>query len=120
MRHFYIITLILHQVALLVAGLRKDCQDVIQEGCSGVVWESYKVDPYVKKISDQFYAFQDRVEELLLTDEEVIISPFTSELSSQCACISIVNRWVVLLTDCCRGQSFGDLSVLSRCLQGDH
>lgn len=54
-----------------MAGLRKDCQDVILEGCSGVVWESYKVDPYVKKMADQFYAFQDRVEELLVIDEEV-------------------------------------------------
>lgn len=41
------------------------------EGCSGVVWESYKVDPFVKKMAEQFYAFQDKVEELLLIDEEV-------------------------------------------------
>ena len=65
-----------HQVALLVAGLRRDCQEVILEGCSGVVWESYKVDPFVKKMAEQFYAFQDKVEELLQIDEEVItLSP---------------------------------------------
>ena len=58
-------------MALLVAGLRRDCQEVILEGCSGVVWESYKVDPFVKKMAEQFYAFQDKVEELLQIDEEV-------------------------------------------------
>ena len=59
------------RVALLVAGLRRDCQEVIMEGCSGVVWESYKVDPFVKKMAEQFYAFQDKVEELLQIDEAV-------------------------------------------------
>jgi len=69
-----------HQVALLVAGLRRDCQEVILEGCSGVVWESYKIDPFVKKMAEQFYAFQDRVEELLLIDEEVrdVIDVYTT------------------------------------------
>ena len=67
-------------MALLVAGLRRDCQEVILEGCSGVVWESYKVDPFVKKMAEQVYAFQDKVEELLQIDEEV------------CTLLSICNK----------------------------
>lgn len=46
---------------------------MILEGCTGVVWESYKVDPFVKKMAEQFYAFQDRVEELLQIDEEITV-----------------------------------------------
>ena len=72
-------------MALLVAGLRRDCQEVILEGCSGVVWESYKVDPFVKKMAEQFYAFQDKVEELLQIDEEV------------CTLCNICNRGLIVL-----------------------
>ena len=39
-------------ITLLVAGLRKDVQQLITEGCA-LVWESYKLDPYVQGYPEQ-------------------------------------------------------------------
>lgn len=52
-----------------------------------MVWESYKVDPYVKKMAEQFYTFQDRVEELLQIDEEITIEVRALETCSYSATV---------------------------------
>lgn len=54
----------------LVAGMRKDVQALIQEGAS-LVWESYKLDPYVQKFSETIVGFQERVEELVIIGEQL-------------------------------------------------
>ena len=40
-------------IVLLVAGLRKEVQNLIAEGV-GLVWESYKLDPYVQRLAEFF------------------------------------------------------------------
>ncbi|XP_066142886.1 dynein heavy chain, cytoplasmic isoform X6 [Euwallacea fornicatus] len=54
----------------LVAGMRKDVQNLIQEGAS-LVWESYKLDPYVQKFSETIVGFQEKVEELVIIGEQL-------------------------------------------------
>lgn len=54
----------------LVAGMRKEVQALISEGIQ-LVWESYKLDPYVQKFSDTIVSFQERVEELVLVGEQL-------------------------------------------------
>jgi len=50
--------------------MRKDVQDLIEEGAS-LVWESYKLDPYVKKFSETIVSFQEKVEELVIIGEQL-------------------------------------------------
>ncbi|ESP05087.1 hypothetical protein LOTGIDRAFT_151884 [Lottia gigantea] len=57
-------------LALLVAGLRKDVQELIAEGCS-LVWESYKLDTYVQRLSDGVFTFQEKVDDLLAMEAEI-------------------------------------------------
>ncbi|XP_044746185.1 dynein heavy chain, cytoplasmic isoform X2 [Coccinella septempunctata] len=54
----------------LVAGMRKDVQNVISEGIQ-LVWESYKLDSYVQRLSDLVVSFQERVEELVIVGEQL-------------------------------------------------
>ncbi|XP_057661058.1 dynein heavy chain, cytoplasmic isoform X2 [Diorhabda carinulata] len=54
----------------LVAGMRKEVQQVIAEGIQ-LVWESYKLDPYVQRFSDLVVSFQERVEELVFVGEQL-------------------------------------------------
>ncbi|XP_050295050.1 dynein heavy chain, cytoplasmic isoform X2 [Anthonomus grandis grandis] len=54
----------------LVAGMRNDVQTLIQEGAS-LVWESYKLDPYVQKFSETIVGFQEKVEELVIVGEQL-------------------------------------------------
>ncbi|KAL1512644.1 hypothetical protein ABEB36_002203 [Hypothenemus hampei] len=54
----------------LVASLRNDVQTLIKEGAS-LVWESYKLDPYVQKLSEMIVAFQEKVEELVIIGEQL-------------------------------------------------
>ena len=44
----------------LVAGLRKDVLGLVSEGI-GLVWESYKLDPYVQRLSECVVSFQEKV-----------------------------------------------------------
>lgn len=44
----------------LVAGLRKEVLNLISEGF-GLVWESYKVDQYVLRLSECVTQFQEKV-----------------------------------------------------------
>ncbi|CAG9813267.1 unnamed protein product [Phaedon cochleariae] len=54
----------------LVAGMRKEVQQLIAEGIQ-LVWESYKLDPYVQRLSDNVVGFQERVEELVIVGEQL-------------------------------------------------
>lgn len=44
----------------LVAGLRRDVLFQVSEGMA-LVWESYKLDPYVQKLSEVVLLFQEKV-----------------------------------------------------------
>ncbi|XP_050421392.1 dynein heavy chain, cytoplasmic isoform X3 [Adelges cooleyi] len=54
----------------LIAGLHKDTQALIAEGIQ-MVWESYKLDQYVQKYAEQILAFQEKVEDLLVVEEQL-------------------------------------------------
>lgn len=54
----------------LVAGLRKDALSLINEGLA-LVWESYKLDNYVQRLSDCVVSFQEKVEDLLVVEEQL-------------------------------------------------
>ena len=51
-------------MTLLVAGMRKDVQNLIIEG-TNLVWESYKLDPYVGRYAESVVNFQEKVDDLL-------------------------------------------------------
>ena len=36
-----------------------------------LVWESYKLDPYVQKFADVVSTFQERVDDLLVAEEQI-------------------------------------------------
>lgn len=54
----------------LVAGLRRDVQALIAEGV-GLVWESYKLVQYVQRFSECVIQFQEKVEDLLVVEEQL-------------------------------------------------
>ncbi|XP_055612109.1 dynein heavy chain, cytoplasmic isoform X2 [Uranotaenia lowii] len=54
----------------LVAGLRKEVLALISEGIA-LVWESYKLDPYVQRLSENVTSFQEKVEDLLVVEEQL-------------------------------------------------
>ena len=53
-----------------MAGLRKEVQNLVAEGV-GLVWESYKLDPYVQRLAELVVTFQEKVDDLLIVDEEI-------------------------------------------------
>ena len=57
---------------MLVAGTQKDVQNTIAEGM-GLVWESYKLDPYVQRQAEVVFHFQEKVDDLLVVEEEIDI-----------------------------------------------
>ncbi|XP_078314970.1 cytoplasmic dynein 1 heavy chain 1-like isoform X1 [Crassostrea virginica] len=57
-------------IVLLVAGLRKEVQNLISEGV-GLVWESYKLEPYVLRLADTENNFQEKVDDLVAIEEEI-------------------------------------------------
>ena len=57
-------------IVLLVAGLRKEVQNLVAEGV-GLVWESYKLDPYVQRLAELVVTFQEKVDDLIIVDEEI-------------------------------------------------
>ncbi|XP_076178666.1 dynein heavy chain, cytoplasmic isoform X5 [Ptiloglossa arizonensis] len=54
----------------LVAGMRNDVLSLISEGIA-LIWESYKLDPYVKRLSDAVVSFQEKVEDLVVVEEQL-------------------------------------------------
>ena len=55
---------------ILVAGAKKEIQEILKEGMM-LVWESYKLDPYVKKLAESMSKFAEATEELLQVQEQV-------------------------------------------------
>lgn len=49
----------------LVAGMHREVQLLMQEGV-GLVWESYKLDPYVQRLAETVFGFQEKVRVLVL------------------------------------------------------
>ncbi|XP_075232643.1 dynein heavy chain, cytoplasmic isoform X3 [Lycorma delicatula] len=54
----------------LVAGIRREVQGLIAEGIQ-LVWESYKLDQYVQRLAEQVFSFQEKVEDLLVVEEQL-------------------------------------------------
>ncbi|XP_029806677.1 cytoplasmic dynein 1 heavy chain 1 [Suricata suricatta] len=57
-------------ISLLVAGLKKEVQALIAEGVA-LVWESYKLDPYVQRLAETVFSFQEKVDDLLIIEEKI-------------------------------------------------
>lgn len=57
-------------IALLVAGMRKDVQGLLTEGIH-LVWESYKLDPYVQRLAENVFNLQEKVDDLLVIEEQI-------------------------------------------------
>lgn len=57
-------------LALLVAGLKLEVQELIGEGVN-MVWESYKRDSYVHRLGESVLNFQEKVDELLDIVEQI-------------------------------------------------
>ena len=57
-------------ITLLVAGMRREVQNLIVEG-AGLAWESYKLDPYVQKMAESIFLFQEKVDDLLVIEEQI-------------------------------------------------
>ncbi|XP_044127627.1 cytoplasmic dynein 1 heavy chain 1 isoform X1 [Bufo gargarizans] len=57
-------------IILLVAGLKKEVQALIAEGIA-LVWESYKLDPYVQRLAETVFNFQEKVDDLLIIEEKI-------------------------------------------------
>ncbi|XP_063237430.1 dynein heavy chain, cytoplasmic isoform X2 [Bacillus rossius redtenbacheri] len=54
----------------LVAGMRREVQMLVAEGMQ-LIWESYKLDPYVQRLAELVLGFQERVEDLLVVEEQL-------------------------------------------------
>ena len=52
--------------------MRKEVQNLIAEGI-GLIWESYKLDPYVQKLAEFVTLFQEKVDDLLVIEEKIDI-----------------------------------------------
>ncbi|XP_015784706.1 dynein heavy chain, cytoplasmic isoform X1 [Tetranychus urticae] len=80
-------------VILLVAGMKKDVQTIACEGVS-LVWESYKLDPYVKRLAEFVQNFQEKVDELLITNEHIEIEVKSLETCAYSSTVfaEILNR----------------------------
>ncbi|XP_069594120.1 cytoplasmic dynein 1 heavy chain 1 isoform X2 [Ranitomeya imitator] len=59
-----------NSISLLVAGLKKEVQALIAEGIA-LVWESYKLDPYVQRLAETVFNFQEKVDDLLIIEEKI-------------------------------------------------
>lgn len=71
-------------LALLVAGLKLEVQELISEGAS-LVWESYKRDSYVQRLGDTVLNFQEKVDELLDIVEQIDVEVKSIETCSYSA-----------------------------------
>ncbi len=55
-------------ISLLVAGLKKEVQALVTEGIA-LVWESYKLDPYVQRLAETVFNFQEKVKLVHQSDD---------------------------------------------------
>ncbi|KAL3873221.1 hypothetical protein ACJMK2_036362 [Sinanodonta woodiana] len=79
-------------ISLLVAGLRRELQTLVSEGVQ-LVWESYKLDPYVQRLAETIFNFQDKVDDLLSMEEEIDLEVKTLE-----SCAYNTTTFVEILT----------------------
>jgi dynein heavy chain 1 len=56
--------------ALLLAGVRREVQTVIQEGI-GITWDGYKTEAYVKRLSAVITRYQEQCDELMLIQANI-------------------------------------------------
>nr|XP_018911901.1 PREDICTED: dynein heavy chain, cytoplasmic [Bemisia tabaci] len=54
----------------LVAGLRKEVQNLVAEGMQ-MIFESYKLDGYTERLAEQVFNFQEKVEDVLVVEEQL-------------------------------------------------
>ncbi|XP_066586421.1 dynein heavy chain, cytoplasmic-like isoform X2 [Prorops nasuta] len=54
----------------LVAGMRTNISTLVSEGIT-MVWLSFRLDQYVEKLSDTIVSFQEKVEDLLVLEEQL-------------------------------------------------
>ncbi|PAA89834.1 hypothetical protein BOX15_Mlig025375g2 [Macrostomum lignano] len=57
-------------VNLLCAGLRREVQLIIMEGAT-LVWESYRLDPFVHKLADSVNNYQEKTDDLLAITRQI-------------------------------------------------
>jgi len=50
--------------------MRRDVQALINEGVQ-LVWDSYKLDPYVQRLAETVFLFQERVDDLVAIEEQI-------------------------------------------------
>ena len=74
----------LENITLLVVGLRKDEQQLVMEGCASV-WESYKLDPYIQRLAEMVVIFQEKVDDLLVIEEEIDLDVQSLKMSTYSA-----------------------------------
>ncbi len=56
--------------ALLVAGMKRDVQNLIMD-MSNLVWDSYKLEGSVQKFSESIYNFREKVDELITVESTI-------------------------------------------------
>ena len=71
-------------ITLLVAGLRKDVQQLVTEDCA-LVWESYKLDPYIQCPAEMVVIFQEKVDDLLVIEVEIDLDVQSLKMSTYSA-----------------------------------
>ncbi|CAL4162138.1 unnamed protein product, partial [Meganyctiphanes norvegica] len=59
-----------NSLLILVAGMRKEIQNLLSQGMD-LMWDTYKLEPYVHRFSEYVYTFQEKVDELLATEEQL-------------------------------------------------
>ncbi|XP_058810234.1 dynein heavy chain, cytoplasmic isoform X2 [Phymastichus coffea] len=76
----------------LIAGLRRDVLGLISEGIT-LIWESYKLDSYVQRLSEVVLSFQEKVEDLLVVEEQL-----EADIRSLETCPYSANTFAEILT----------------------
>ncbi|MFH4975707.1 hypothetical protein AB6A40_002416 [Gnathostoma spinigerum] len=79
-------------INLLVATCKKEIQSQLSEGYT-LTWESYKLDPYVGKLSETINSYQDKVEEL-----EMVLDRIEVDLAALDTCQYSAPTLAALLT----------------------
>lgn len=79
-------------ISLLVAGLKKEVQVLITEGVT-LVWESYKLDPYVQRLAETVFNFQEKVSMEEKISLCVIWDFFYIKWDSSFLCMLFFSRW---------------------------
>ena len=57
-------------MTLLVAGMNRDVQSLITEGVP-LVWDSYKLDTYVQRLSETVFLLHERVDDLVSIEKQI-------------------------------------------------